>query len=129
MDSSNFSVVLYTIFSSGHITVLVRYGSTFQEIDCGSFGEWNAIVLHTNITSTQSPYGNYTNNITESVSLTRLFLFVLEHTEFTSIEVKTMFSSITCLIVFLFLSGSSSKYKFFKTCSFSTVVCRNNGGN
>ena len=95
MDSSNFSVVLYTIFSSGHTTVLVRYGSTFQEIDCGIFGEWNIIELYTNKTSTESPYGNYTNNITESVSLTRLFLFVLEHTEFTSTEVKTMFSSIT----------------------------------
>ena len=40
-----------------------------------------------------------------------------------------MFSSMTCLIVLFFLSGSSNKYEFFKTCSFSTVVCRISGGN
>ena len=68
MDSSDFSVVLYTIFSSGHITVLVRYGSKFQEIDCRSSGEWSMTELYTNKSSTESQNGKYTD-ITKTVSL------------------------------------------------------------
>ena len=47
LDNSSFSVVSYTIFSSGRITVFLSFGSQFQVIDCGTSGQWNDTALNT----------------------------------------------------------------------------------
>ena len=89
MDSSDFSIVLYKIFSSGHSTVLIWHGSKFQEIDCRNSGEWN-IIEFSNKSSTESQNGNFTNVMENISALLTILFVVLEHTELTSIEVVLM---------------------------------------